>query len=97
MDTKYNMNTNEINNKLFEYILAEVFGYGGDGDCLIVCKGKNALELGKLFFDFIINKYNNYYLDIYDWGLIVSDRSNESWTFTNNQEIPDWANFVIRV
>lgn len=86
--------------KLFEYILAEVFSSGGDGDCIVISKWYNAKELADTFYKYINNLYpNSYYQDTFGDRYTISDRSNESWEFTNDLfiPIPSWAQCVIRI
>lgn len=87
--------------KLFEYLEAEVYSAGGDGDCLVLCKCYDAKELANNMLKFIQCKNNSWDdFKIYeDADSITIYTGQESWRFTNNlkEEYPDWSQCVVKI
>ena len=87
-------NPEENIQKLIDYVIAEVWSAGGDGDCTVICKNYEAKELAQLLWNKIDNiefKYNE------NGETITISGNQESFIFTNNINIKlaGWEQCII--
>lgn len=84
--------------KLFDYIFEEVRFSGGDGDCLVICRCYDAIQIGELFYNYVAQI--PYFLEKTkdDLSFVVWN-NQESWRFSNdlNEQYPNWQQCVIRI